>query len=198
MPDLFEVLEGGESENLQPIRELRLGPEPAMVLLFARDVEEAYLHYEPDESARGYLVCPGKGCPYCDLGSAPGRVALLPIYNIESGTVEVLRIPTRAEPGSLGALLTPFTRDPEIANKVLLISRSGSRYRVEAKPLSENADRGVEAIRTFLEARKAGLSLKSAFLQPTADEMREIPRLRRKLDAIGGSAGPTSYSSPGM
>jgi hypothetical protein len=191
MPSLIDSLDGATEHDPTQINELRLREEPATVLLFTDDADEARLHYEADDAIRSYIPCPGEGCPLCGLGNSPQRVFLLPVYNIETGAVEVLRIAAKRGPGSLGALLLPHLKGSHLADKLFLIGRNGMRYSVRTQPLAATADRGVSAIQAFLEARADGLSLVTAFPAMTAAEIADLDRVRRKLDAMGVPAPST-------
>jgi len=186
MPDLNAILNATDDNASLPLREVRLGKEPALVLLFTSDVDEVKLHFEEDETVRSYVPCPGDRCPRCFLGSAPGEFYLLPVVNIDSGEVEVLRISAGRGPGALLSLLRPHIQAPDPSQNVLSISRNGSRYRIESSKISEHADRGTRAIESFLAERSAGLQLVSVFPALTAVEMSELPRTARKLEAVGG------------
>jgi hypothetical protein len=185
MASLIDYFESPDDTNSGLLRECRLGPDPVMVLLFTDEVEEVRLHYESDESVRSYFPCPGEGCPHCHLGSAPQDFLLVPVFSIERQAVEVLRVSRKRGPGSLGSHLLPHLRDPDISRKVLIISRNANRYRLEARPLAESADRGAEAIEAFSAALKGGLKLVSAFPLLTPADIAGVERVRRKLDAIG-------------
>ena len=194
MTNLFDLIEGSGEGQAASIAELRLGPEPATLVLFTADVEAVSMHYESGEPFRYYVICPAAGCPVCFIGTASQQVALLPAYNLETRAVEVLRVPTRRGPGSLATLLMPLLKDPSIGGKVVLLSRDGQRYTARSQPLADDADHGDAAIAAFLEAQKNGLKLADAFSQPTAAELAEVERIRRKLDAIGGYKLPDSKS----
>lgn len=186
MPKLTNYFQGHQNGAPKSLQELRLGKEPSMVLLFTEEAEDVLLHYEKDEAVRSFVPCPGKDCPLCYVGSAPQKFLLLPVYNIETCRVEVLRIPTTRGPETLVASLLPLLKDPNISNKLFLLSRNIARYRVEIHDLSEDADRGIDAIQSFMEACGNGLKLVSAFPQWSAKELAGVERIRRKLDACGG------------
>jgi hypothetical protein len=192
--NLFDLVGDAGSSQPASITELRLGTEPATVRLFTSDVEAARLHWESGEPYRTYIVCPGPGCPVCFLGSAPQNCGLIPVYNLETRSVEVLRFSTRQSPGSLVTLLMQLLRDEGIAEKVVLLSRDGSRYSARSQPLAADADHGDAAIASFVEAQKVGLKLAGAFPQPAAAELAEVERVRRKLDAVGGYKLPATES----
>ncbi len=94
----------------------------------------------------------------------------------------------RGRSTSLGTPLFPHLEDPDIAEKVVLLSRTESRYSAESRSLSENVQRGEDAVARFLDRRKEGLRLESAFLCMAPEELAEVERIRRKLDALGGSS----------
>jgi hypothetical protein len=190
MPNLIDELEGPDNQASVSLHQTRLGKEPVMVLLFTAEVENAALHFEGDEAVFSYLPCPGKSCPLCYLGSAPQQSYLLPVLNLESREVEVLRIPSKRGPETLAAALKPHLKDPDIASKVLLISRNVNRYRVEARPLARDADHGADVVAAFKTASENGLQLVTAFPRLSAAEIAEVERVRRKLDAIGGWSPP--------
>lgn len=185
MKSIIEEFDQLNENQPQCLEELRLGPEPTMVIAFTRDVEDVSFHYEDDESARGYIVCPGENCPACHLGAQPVPTWLLPAYSIEDEDIRVLRIPKRRAASSLATHLMPLLRRPDIGDQMLLITRNGAKYAVEARTLAKNASRGEAAMSEFLARWKEGLKLSSAFVHLTPEEYAEVPRIRRKLDARG-------------
>lgn len=191
MTNLVDFYSGPDGEPAASLSEMRLGTEPAMAMLFTADSEEARLHFVADDAIRSYVACPGAGCPICHCGVAPTTFHLLPVFDIESGTVKVLRIPARRQPGGLGPLLVPHLRDKAIANKVILISRNGAKYSVEARDLAANARRGEQQIKAFLDEREAGLKLVAAFAHLPPAELAEVPAIATKLAALGGWQPPT-------
>ena len=84
----------------------------------------------------------------------------------------------------------PHLRGEQVQDKLILVSRDRSRYSVEARPLGERADRCLGVIEAFAKARDAGLSLLTAFPTFSAVELAEVPRVRAKLDALGGWTPP--------
>jgi len=192
MTSLSDLANEGAGEAPSILNELRLGTEPAACLLFEDDTQEVSLHYESDPSVRSYVICPGPGCPACFLGSAPKEFGLLPVLNIESGEVEVLRVSRQRGPGALLDGLLPIVKRSDLADLLVLIRRAGMRYSVSTQPLAEGATRHEQVIAAFQEAMQGGLRLSSAFYAPTASELAETERIRRKLDAMGGYEAPES------
>lgn len=173
------------------LSELRFGAEPAMVLLFTAEGQETSLHYVDDEAVRSYVRCPGAGCPICYAGAVPASFHLLPVFEVESATVKVLRIPDNRRPAGLAAKLIPHLKDENIADKLVLISRRGmADYRVESRPLSPDAKRGEVEIKAFGEQLGNGLQLGSAFWAMTCNELAEVPKVAARLGAMGGWIPP--------
>lgn len=185
MINLVDFLSGDAAESSQSLDELRLGPEPVMVIPFTKDIEVAKLHYETDDSARGFIVCPGERCPACHLGNQPTTTGLLPLYSIEHQEVRVLRVPQKRSPGSLATHLLPLIASDDAGDKMLLIRRDGAKYTAESRPLGEHADRGEAVIQDFIDVSRDQLPLSSAFVRMTADEYADVPRVRLKLEARG-------------
>ena len=180
------------------ITELRLGAEPAMTLLFTPECQEVLLHYVADESVRSYVQCPGEGCPICYTGSSPSRFDLLPLFDVESGIVKVLRIPDNRRPTGLAAKLVPHLKDKDVADKLILISRQGTTdYSVEARPLGPDANRGEVEINAFVERVDEGLQLRGAFPEMTPAELAEVPKVAARLEALGGWVPPGESKSGG-
>lgn len=193
---LLELLGEGDDQAPQPLVEIRLGDEPAMVMLFTHDVDTVQLHYESDPAVRSYVLCPGKGCPACHLGSSPKQYYLLAVYSVEDQRVGVIRISDVRTPDALATRLLPFLQDDDIAKKVLFVSRNGAKYTVEARPLAEHAYQGEREIEAFEEQRKNGLDLSTAFLRLAPAEYADVERIRRKLDAVGGYEPPKVKAKP--
>ena len=170
---------------------VRLGERaPTLLQLFTADSDLVRLHYVDDPTTRSYVPCPGAACPLCFLGDAPEDNVLLPVVSFKLGSVGVLRVARTRSPHSLAVGLEPHLRDPDIADKVVEITRDGARYRVQARPLGEDADRNVSAIRAYQAARGRGLLLASALPQFSAVTLAELPSIRRQLDARGGWKPP--------
>src|SRR5262245_7155137 len=92
MADILARLERDHASHNAPLRELRLGSTPEIVMLFTRDHEEAKLHYINDPTLMTFVACPGRDCPLCFLRSNPAPFLLLPLLHVEAGEVKVLRI----------------------------------------------------------------------------------------------------------
>ena len=195
MTNLLDFYSGADGEPMPTLSEMKLGQEPAMAMLFTPDSEEVRLHYVSDDAVRAYVVCPGSGCPLCYCAVEPKTYHLLPVLDMESGMVKVLRIPARRQPDGLGPLLVPHLRDEAIASKVILISRNGAKYTVEARALGANAKRGEHQIKAFVDDREAGMTLGSAFPHMTPEELAEVPTIAAKLDALGGWEPPATATS---
>ncbi len=196
MSRLLDYYAGDGDVPVRQIEELRLREQPAMVLLFSDEDEEVELHYVADESVKSYVVCPGSGCPECFLGSAPVVASLLPVFDLESRTVKVLRITLSRRQGSLGLELLPFLADPDVSNKALLISRTGPKYFVESRPLQPEADRGQTTIQSFIDSHENGIQLRAAFVSISAAALAETPSIRNKLDVVGGWKPPRADDAP--
>ena len=186
MPRVGDLLGDADGAQFQRLRELRLRKEPALVVLFTDDADEVALHYEEDPEVRAYVPCPGAACPLCYIGSPPQDYILLPIVNLESRAVEVLKISKVRGPGTLRAALAPMLEDPSIASKLVFIRRVGMDYRVESRDLPPSTSRCEDAVAAFIEARNAGLKFDSAFVHRTSAELAEVERIKRKLEIIGG------------
>ncbi len=197
MKNLIDHYSGSDGAAAPALTELRLGAEPAMALLFTPDVDEVSLHYVDDDSLRAYVVCPGTACPVCYAGSKPVQFHLLPVYDIESSTVRVLRIPSNRKPEGLGAKLTLQLKSKDVANTVILLRREGPVYTVEARPLGPDAKRGEAEIKVFLDEVEQGLLLESAFPRMAAEELAEVPKIAKRLAAIGGWQPPRLDDMPG-
>ena len=185
MPSLIKAYESTEGSNQPLLDVIRIREEPAMLLLFTDDTEETRLHYENDDSVRAYIPCATKSCPICHIGNPPKTFYLLPAYDIEATAVGALIISTERGPARLFSLIVPFLQDKNIQDKVALVSRKQFRFHIESRVLPDNADRGELAITSFLRRRESGLQLVSALPQFSPREMADIPRVRRKLEALG-------------
>ena len=194
MPSVIDFFSSVPDKSGPQLKELRLGTDPVMVLAFTSDADDASLHWINDAAVKTYVVCPGSHCPVCFLGSAPTKTLLLPLLELEDREIKVLRLSTRRQPGSLGAVLIPHLMTNEIANKVLIIKRDGNKYAVAARPLQPLADRGEDLIRDFLAAKAGGLRLETAFRAMTAAELADVPTIATKLSAIGGWSEPEDVS----
>lgn len=196
MTNILEFLGAAGSDSPAGLREVRLSGEPATVIAFTPDGEDVMLHYESSDEVRGYLVCPGVGCPLCYLGSQPAKHILLPVYNIETASIEFLRVPLRFAVGSLGSAIVTILKRTDLLTSVVTIRRVQTRYEATVSPLPQGVDNGRAAINAFIDAHTNGLKLSSAFQQPTAVEIASFDRVRRKLDAVPGWTPPPSSPPP--
>jgi hypothetical protein len=192
MASLLDLARESSGDNSGALRELRISGEPAAVLIFTDDSEPCRMHWESDPLFRSYVVCPGEGCPLCFLGNAPQDFALLPVLNVESGEVEVVRISRRRGPGQLLDGLLPVLARQDLADQLILIQKhpTNHRYTVTCQALPPSASRHERAIAQFIEQREAGLSLSTAFCAPSVTELLEAPRIRAKIEHIGGYQPP--------
>jgi hypothetical protein len=195
MPELFDLLDDPTPDSPDQLRPLILREEPVLVIAFTTDVDEMRDHFEKDPTVNTYVACPGIGCPLCFLKAAATDVVLLPLLNLEDQEVQVLRVPKRYILGSLGSIIFPILRRPDLTDNTLALSRANRRYRVDVQPLADTADRCTEVIEEYLARRRNGLKLTDAVLHLTAQELADVPRIRRKLDAIGGYEPPGKDST---
>jgi hypothetical protein len=185
MVDFFDLLNDLPSDGDTRLEEARVGEDPLAFLVFTTEAEPASMHFEKDESVNSYVICPGKACPICWLGSRAKEFILLPIRDVESGQVKVLRVSTRRGPASLLDQLRVHLGAPDSPDRLLVLSRKGNVYHLKVERLGPDADRGAVAIEAFVEARKNGLKLASAFTSLSAEELSELGRIRKLLDARG-------------
>lgn len=191
MPKASDLFRGAVDDNPLVLKTVAIRGEPVMLRLFTDEYEDVSLHYENDDAVRGYLVCPGRGCPLCHLGNAPQLSHLFAVYNFETRAVEVLRVPASLGPGSLFSQLRPLFMDPGVADKLVTIAGAKGVYAVRSRELAATVDRGTAAITAYVDAAKAGLKLRSAFAVMTAKDLACVARIRVKLEALGDYAAPT-------
>lgn len=194
MVSLIDLAKSSGGDDSAPLRELRIGGEPAIVMVFTADVEVALFHWEKDPRFNCYVICPGAGCPLCWLGNAPKDFALLPVLNCESGAVEVLRVSRQRGAGKLIDGLLPVLVRSDLADNVVVIRRDNpqSPYIVTVQPLALGASRHEDAIEQFKERVAAGLKLTSAFCAPTSAELLEAERIAKKIASRPGYKLPDS------
>lgn len=183
MVDVLNCLEGPASQG-GPLADLRLGESAVAALFFTTTGAKTVLHWEPDQSVSSYVICAGEGCPLCAIGDRAKEYVLLPVIEIQSSSVKVLRIPPGRGPGTLASQIAPFLRKTNSTDTAALISRSGTTYTVVEKALSAHADRGVDAVKAYEAAVKEGLKLADTFKSFSIEELAEIPRVRRLLEAF--------------
>ncbi len=175
----------------EPLTELRLGAQAAMALLFTPEAQPVSLHYIDDEAVNGYVKCPGDGCPVCYAGAKPSHFDLLPVFDVESGVVKVLRISDNRRPAGLAAKLIPHLKGEGAADKLILISKpTRTDYSVISRPLGTDANRGEAEIQAFSEKFDNGLQLGLAFRAMTCNELAEVPKVAARLGAMGGWIQP--------
>lgn len=196
MKNLIEYYTGSDSGSRPALAELRLGPEPAMVMLFTAEADDVRLHYIDDDVVRAYVPCPGTGCPICYTGMRPWQFDLLPVLDIESSTVKVLRVRDDRRPEGLAGRLMPHLKDKDNVNKVILLRRDGAVYTVEARPLGSDAKRCEVEIKAFLDDVEKGLRLDSAFRHMTPEELADVPKIQKRLEALGGWKPPRRRTAP--
>lgn len=193
------VAQGAAPTVARSLPEVKLGPDPARVMMFSDAAETVHLHYEGDESVRSYFHCPGSdaGCPYCRLGKKLEEFLLVAVFAIASREVGVLRILSKDGPNRLLSLLRPFLNDEEIDQKGLAISRVGYRYIIEAFPVRPGADVGATAIGKFLESYGLGhVKLAATFPSFTTEELSDVPAIRNELEILDGSDGGPGTPKP--
>lgn len=192
MGNLLEFMTGDGDGQPSQLQELRLGSDPAMVLLFTADTADVGMHFVDDASVNSYVICPGQGCPVCHVGSAAIPTMLLPVYEIGSRTIRVLRVPMRRQPGTLAACITPHVAGGKPSTRLLAITRNGAKYAVVAHQISPAADRGDDVIRDFVSLPDTDVRLKSAFRAMTPEELADIPAVANKIATLGTWRPPTA------
>lgn len=192
MGNLHEFFSGGEAGPLRHLEEQRIGGDPAMVILFTSESAEAQMHFIEDPTVRGYVICPGRGCPACHAGTAPVLMLLLPVFDVTTRAVRVLRIPARRHPGSLLSLIMAHLPKDKPTNRMLAITRNGMKYSVVAHQVAPTADRGEEVIRDFLQHHEMGLKLESAFQRVTCEELADVPQIANRLSMLGTWQPPSA------
>jgi hypothetical protein len=192
MGNLYEFFAGGADGPANQLEEQRIGADPAMITMFTVDTTDVQMHFVEDPAVRSYVICPGIGCPVCHLGSAPVLMLLLPVYDVTTRSVRVLRIPARRQPGSLLALLMSHAPKGKPANRLLSITRNGMKYAVTAHQVAPAADRGEDVIRAFLANVEGGLRLESAFQSMTAEELADVSQVANKLSMLGTWQPPSA------
>ena len=185
MGNLLEFMAGGGDGQPSQLQELRLGSDPAMVLLFTADTADVGMHFVDDPSVNSYVICPGKGCPVCHLGSAAVATMLLPVYEIGTRTIRVLRVPKRRQPGSLAACILPHVAGGKPSDRLLAITRNGAKYTVVAHDVAAAANRGEDVVRAFIAGTDTDAQLKSAFKLMTPEELADVPAIANKLATLG-------------
>lgn len=193
MADFLDYMDGAAGGGVARLEEMRLNEEPTMALAFTRDGDTCRLHYEKDESVGSYVLCPGPGCPLCALGMRPREYFLMPLLDVETTSVKVLRIAVRRGPTTLFDQLKPHIKADKPTDRLLLLVRVNSKYSVTSEPLAPGADRGTAAIERYLKDRKEGLDLTAAFTRMTAEELCGVERIRKLLEARG--INPTGTSA---
>ncbi len=188
MVDILDAF--GASGGPERLEVVRIGATATMLMLFTSDADPARLHWEDDPTVKSYVPCPGAGCPLCFVHEAQTEYQLLPVLELEKKRVGVLMVSMARGPFSLAAQILPHLRDKEIQDKLILVSRDRGKYSVTVRPLGERADRCASAIQAFAQVREAGLRLVTAFPKLSAVELAEVPRVRAKLDAMGGWQPP--------
>jgi hypothetical protein len=180
--EFFSVFEStGSAGGSRELEELILSDQPATVMVFSSSLEDVQLHYEKEGALRGYTVCPGAGCPFCKLDEKPRAYWLMPVLDLGSDKVKVLRLSEARGSKSLVGQLSPYMKRADTADIALRITRVGFDHTVKAVPIAEHADRGAAAVQAFQTAQP---DLRSVYRHLTVEEIAEIARVRKLLDAL--------------
>lgn len=197
MIDLLGINASSDDASRNHLVEVKLYDEAAMLVLFTSDADEAAVHYEQDEGSRGYILCLGKGCPFCEIGKRASQVILLPAYNIETRRVDVLRISRTTGPGTLMSGIRAHLGAPNVHDLILVVTKVADRYETKSVPLTDAIDRGDGAIRRFKDLSASGeVDLKSIFRRMSRAEILAIPRVETKLRALGRLDEAPATSEP--
>jgi hypothetical protein len=188
MADILEAFESASEP--QRLEVVRLGANPALILCFTRDSEPARMHWEDDPTVHAHVPCTDGGCPACFSHEVPVAYHLLPVIEVEKRKVGVLMVSMARGPQSLAAHLLPHLRDSDVDNKLFVISRVQWKFDVTVRPLGERADRCTDIVKAFVAAHSRGLSLLSAFPKLSPADWAEVPRMRARLNTLGGWTPP--------
>lgn len=158
----------------------------SLIRLFTDDAYQVSLHYGETPALKGYFHCLQVDCPYCRAGKKLSNFFLLPAFSIESGTVQVLRLPESTEPYSLTSQILNALDDPHSESKVQVIRRLDTfRYSVEIRDISANKKVGIEQISLFTDAAESGqLKLDTLFSRPSKEDMLADESVRLHLSIL--------------
>lgn len=166
---------------------------PSILTFFTTDAPMVKLHYHPEVK---YFVCPGEGCPACEVDKPPRDTYLFPVINLPRKRVEVLRVPHLMNPDgtlipdSLLMGIAALMADPTNTNRVAKVSKTGGfRYAVEPVPGTIPAE--TKALIEDLDSKfKSDLAtdtigLEGFYPHLTVEEIREIPSIHEDLKLCG-------------
>lgn len=166
---------------------------PSILAFFTTDAPIVKLHWHKDQ---GHYVCPGEGCPACEVDKPPRDTFLFPVINLPRHRVEVLRVPHIVNPDgtlisdSLIMGIAALMSDPSITDKVAKVSKSGS-YRYAVDPVSGTipleSKMLIQNLVTKFQSDLAtgAISLEDFYPRLTAEEIREIPSIHEGLKLCG-------------
>tara|TARA_R110002072_G_scaffold302603_1_gene486685 strand:+ start:147012 stop:147713 length:702 start_codon:yes stop_codon:yes gene_type:complete len=187
-----------ETEAPESLHTVRVGEDSRFVVPFTLSlstVDVHYVDYPSDEAngstgLRGYIRCNDEACVLCHIGVKKTLRHLLPVYDIEEGSVGVLGFTDNVRPKSLRAQLIPALKrvDADDPPFLLEISRSGkSDFQVEQHELPAEAKNGADAITNFIGRLKRGeVSIDSTIETVSNDSLAAIPNVERILSTKGG------------
>lgn len=186
---LIDPTEEWPTDASPTLREVRFSHDgPVRVILWRGKLVRVALHYQDEtQQLERFFRCLGKRCPYCRVGNKPTIYLLLPVFTVAANEVQVLKMPDNRKPNGLFAQLRPLLRDPQIAQKMVMITKADRfRYMVLTKPLKPGMNLGAAQMAEFGEALEAKrLSLASLYPVYEAEELEAIPSVRYQLEAEG-------------
>lgn len=165
-----------------------------VVLATAIQVRVHYQDKDPDLAR--YIVCPGDGCPLCDLGKDPKNYSVRPAYDVESHTMGVITFnvnengspkKSKADYSDLGCEFRKAVKGRDLNSTLVHFKQKQSGgYIVTARDLPERSKIPREVLIAFERRITENHGyLTSCYTRYTVQELRDVDSIRRRLEANG-------------
>ena len=181
----------GTPDDAEPssLRVLTVGRDDAYIGIITKEGFPVTAHFLDDSEGwpRGYVHCLGDECPACQAGMKPNSFIYLPVLELSTAQVALLRVSSLRGPGKLITELERVMDHPHIENLVLKVSREGSYvysvHVVSEKEHDPDAIRAVQQFRSMLEA--GSIEPTASVTKMPSKEMANHPRIQRILQLQG-------------
>jgi hypothetical protein len=200
MKDLFALLEDGAlpdpSQNSLPI--LSVWRVTIYYVIFFTLYPEMFDSHHDKE--KGSYLCLGDGCcPACDAGIKKTEHIYLPVWDVQSRRVAVLKFDTR--PDGPARTILPFLRlyKSQLAEVVAVLDcRGGGDFTIIAHELQPETDRGALACKQFDDSLEAGtINLRRCVSNLSAQEIGNLKSVKQAMvPVVGKQVMPAATIQP--
>ncbi len=159
-----------------------------LLVVCEKYIERVNIHtYQPaGETYKQMYTCKNENCPLCASGEKLDSRLLLPVYNVESGEMEVFPFPKHTEFKSLYPQIIAVLKEQELPVLIRVFHGEKFTYSVTIGAIPENIVASIKAkSEAFMSAVKDGTIKLSGVIKVIDNNLLNDRNLQRKLMFAG-------------